>query len=204
MLKNVLIVVAIVLGLGFVYFGGLLQNKDKIHQAELEMQKLRYMKDSLQTEVKFRDSLQVQLKSEVNATKNEADALRDQVNMLEEKRKEEQLSVRRLRKKEDLQARLRQTFPEMAESDWGVTEVTNEEFGVALEYLTLHVGLGTFQPVRAAKVEEHRIHDEWFDLPGTVASAVAGARERGGRIVAVGTTVVRTLEWCASGDGLVS
>jgi len=134
MLKGLVVLVA-VFAVVFSFFGGLWLNKDKIHQAELEMQKLRYMKDSLQTEVKFRDSLQVQLKSEVRATKNEADALRDQVNLLEENRKEEQLSVRRLRKKENLQARLRQTFPEMAESDWGVTEVRNEEFGVSLEYL---------------------------------------------------------------------
>ncbi len=134
MLKWLIILVA-VFAVVFAYFGGVWQNKDKIHRAELEMQKMRYMKDSLQSEVKFRDSLQVQLKSEVSAHKNEAEALRDQVQMLEEKRKEEQLSVRRLRKKEDLQEKLRQTFPEMAESDWGVTEVMNEEFGVSIEYL---------------------------------------------------------------------
>lgn len=134
MLKGLITVVAI-LALAFAYFGGLWQNKDKIHRAEMEMQKMRYMKDSLQTEVKFRDSLQAKLKNEVTAHKNEADALRNQVSLLEEKRKEEQLSVRRLRKKEDLQARLRVTFPEMAESDWGITEVRNEEFGVSLEYL---------------------------------------------------------------------
>jgi S-adenosylmethionine:tRNA ribosyltransferase-isomerase len=73
--------------------------------------------------------------------------------------------------------------------------------GVVLEYLTLHVGLGTFQPVRADRVEEHGMHEEWYELPESVATAVAGAREHGGRVVAVGTTVVRTLEWCASGRG---
>jgi S-adenosylmethionine:tRNA ribosyltransferase-isomerase len=75
--------------------------------------------------------------------------------------------------------------------------------GVAIEYLTLHVGLGTFQPVRAGRVEEHRMHEEWCELPEAAASAVAAARKRGGRVVAVGTTVVRTLEWRASEGGLV-
>jgi len=73
--------------------------------------------------------------------------------------------------------------------------------GVGLQYLTLHVGLGTFQPVRAGTIEEHRMHDEWYELPEATAAAVAAARENGGRVVAVGTTVARTLEWCsASGD----
>jgi S-adenosylmethionine:tRNA ribosyltransferase-isomerase len=76
--------------------------------------------------------------------------------------------------------------------------------GIALARLTLHVGLGTFQPVRVERVQEHRIHDEWFELPEEAAAAVEGARERGGRVVAVGTTVVRTLEFCAAGDGLVN
>jgi S-adenosylmethionine:tRNA ribosyltransferase-isomerase len=75
--------------------------------------------------------------------------------------------------------------------------------GVAIEHLTLHVGLGTFQPVRAARVADHRMHEEWCELPEAVASAIAAARERGGRVVAVGTTVVRTLEWRALKDGLV-
>jgi S-adenosylmethionine:tRNA ribosyltransferase-isomerase len=75
--------------------------------------------------------------------------------------------------------------------------------GTELARLTLHVGLGTFQPVRVDRVEEHRIHDEWFDLPEETAAAIAEARGRGGRVVAVGTTVVRTLEFCAAGGGMV-
>ncbi|MFC1569292.1 hypothetical protein ACFL4L_03590 [bacterium] len=136
MLKWLVILVA-VFAVVFAYFGGIWQNKDKIHRAELEMHKMRYMRDSLQTEVNFRDSLQIKLRHEVSAYKNEAEALRNQVDMMEEIRQEKQLSVRRLHKKEDLQARLRETFPEMAESDWGITEVVNEEFGVELEYLLI-------------------------------------------------------------------
>jgi S-adenosylmethionine:tRNA ribosyltransferase-isomerase len=75
--------------------------------------------------------------------------------------------------------------------------------GVAIERLTLHVGLGTFQPVRAELIEDHRMHDEWYELPESVAGAIAAARERGKRVAAVGTTVVRTLEWCSMESGLV-
>jgi len=150
-----LVVLLVVLAIAFAYFGGLWRNKDKIHHAQLEMQKMRYMRDSLQTEVRFRDSLQVKLISEVNAHKNEAQALRDHVRMLEEVRKEEQLSVRRLRKKEDLQARLRETFPEMAESDWGVTEIRSEELGVGIEYLLVPLWFSeTF-------IIDHQNADSW-------------------------------------------
>ncbi len=76
--------------------------------------------------------------------------------------------------------------------------------GIALARLTLHVGLGTFQPVRVERVQDHHIHDEWFELPESAAAAVAAARERGGRVVAVGTTVVRTLEFCAADGGRVN
>ncbi len=134
MLKTLLGIV-FVLAVTFAFFGGLWQNKEKIHRAELEMQKMRAMRDSLQTVVAFRDSIQKQLKEEVSARKNEAQALREQVAMLEEQRADDQLSVRNLRKKEDLQQRLRETFPEMAQSQWGVTEVYNEEHDVSLEYL---------------------------------------------------------------------
>lgn len=75
--------------------------------------------------------------------------------------------------------------------------------GVEIAYVTLHVGLGTFEPLRCARVEEHRMHDEPFELPAATAAAVAAARRRGGRIVAVGTSVVRVLESCAAGDGTV-
>ncbi len=73
--------------------------------------------------------------------------------------------------------------------------------GVETAFLTLHVGYGTFQPVREADVRRHRLHDEGYRLPPETAAAVARARARGGRVVAVGTTVVRVLEFAADGEG---
>jgi S-adenosylmethionine:tRNA ribosyltransferase-isomerase len=75
--------------------------------------------------------------------------------------------------------------------------------GVELARVRLEVGLGTFSPIRTALVEDHRMHAERFELPAATASAIAAARERGGRVVAVGTTAVRTLESRARNDGLV-
>jgi S-adenosylmethionine:tRNA ribosyltransferase-isomerase len=71
--------------------------------------------------------------------------------------------------------------------------------GVDLAFLTLHVGAGTFQPVRAARVEEHRMHRERYWIPQETADALARAREQGGRVVAVGTTSLRALEAAAWG-----
>ncbi|MHC4429611.1 MAG: S-adenosylmethionine:tRNA ribosyltransferase-isomerase, partial [Planctomycetota bacterium] len=79
-----------------------------------------------------------------------------------------------------------------------------EAAGVERTCITLHVGLGTFQPVTAERVEDHRMHEEQFELSPSTAEAVAAARQRGARVVAVGTTVVRVLEACAGGRGLVS
>lgn len=66
--------------------------------------------------------------------------------------------------------------------------------GVARTTLTLHVGLGTFLPVKAVETTEHRMHAEWFDLPEATVRAVEATRARGGKVVAVGTTVLRVLE----------
>jgi S-adenosylmethionine:tRNA ribosyltransferase-isomerase len=70
--------------------------------------------------------------------------------------------------------------------------------GIETAELTLHVGLGTFQPVRTKIVEEHKLHTEWFDISPDAAERIQRAREAGRRIVAVGTTTVRTLEFAAS------
>ena len=68
------------------------------------------------------------------------------------------------------------------------------EKGVELAFVTLHVGLGTFQPVKEETIEEHRMHSEWGTLPEDVARRINETKKSGGRIVAVGTTSVRTLE----------
>ena len=75
--------------------------------------------------------------------------------------------------------------------------------GIERAAVTLHVGIGTFKPVTADLVHEHRMESERFEIPAATAEAVAAARARGGRIVAVGTTVVRTLESAAAADGIV-
>ncbi|MDP2823137.1 MAG: tRNA preQ1(34) S-adenosylmethionine ribosyltransferase-isomerase QueA [Sulfuritalea sp.] len=69
--------------------------------------------------------------------------------------------------------------------------------GVGIAHVTLHVGAGTFQPVRASNLAEHRMHTERYVLPLATAEAIAATRARGGRIVAVGTTSLRTLESAA-------
>jgi S-adenosylmethionine:tRNA ribosyltransferase-isomerase len=76
--------------------------------------------------------------------------------------------------------------------------------GVASTALTLHVGLGTFQPVRVDDLGQHRMHRERVAVPAATVAAVAAARARGGRVVAVGTTVVRALEWAAAGGSLAA
>ena len=74
--------------------------------------------------------------------------------------------------------------------------------GIESAFLTLHVGVGTFAPVRAQRVEDHQLHREWIRVPSEVCRAVARTRERSGRVVAVGTTTVRALESAALGGAL--
>ncbi|RZU00807.1 tRNA preQ1(34) S-adenosylmethionine ribosyltransferase-isomerase QueA [Rivibacter subsaxonicus] len=69
--------------------------------------------------------------------------------------------------------------------------------GVQRASVTLHVGAGTFQPVRVERIKEHRMHSEWFDVPAVTVDAIAQTRARGGRVVAVGTTTLRALESAA-------
>ena len=66
--------------------------------------------------------------------------------------------------------------------------------GVSVARLTLHVGLGTFRPVKAEQIEEHHMHTEFYEVPKAAADTINAARAAGGRIIAVGTTVTRTLE----------
>lgn len=72
-----------------------------------------------------------------------------------------------------------------------------QERGVSTAYVTLHVGAGTFQPVRAEAVEEHHMHSEVFHVPSELPAQIAATQQRGGRVVAVGTTSLRALEAAA-------
>jgi S-adenosylmethionine:tRNA ribosyltransferase-isomerase len=76
------------------------------------------------------------------------------------------------------------------------------ERGVQRAAVTLHVGAGTFQPVRVERIAEHRMHSEWFEVPQATVDAIAATRARGGRVVAVGTTTIRSLESAARGGAL--
>jgi S-adenosylmethionine:tRNA ribosyltransferase-isomerase len=73
--------------------------------------------------------------------------------------------------------------------------------GVRRAFLTLHVGAGTFQPVRVDNIAEHRMHSEWYDVSATLAEQVAATRAASGRVIAVGTTSLRALESAATPDG---
>lgn len=74
--------------------------------------------------------------------------------------------------------------------------------GIERGWCTLHVGAGTFQPVRSETVETHRMHAEWLEVDEKLVAQVNAARERGSRVVAVGTTAVRALETAAAGGEL--
>ncbi len=76
-----------------------------------------------------------------------------------------------------------------------------KNMGVELVYLTLHVGLGTFRPVSVENVEEHLMHTEYYQITKEAADTINRVRESGGRIIAVGTTSVRTLETVADESG---
>jgi len=76
------------------------------------------------------------------------------------------------------------------------------ERGIEHAFLTLHVGAGTFAPVRSETIEEHRLHAERAEVPAALCERIAAARARGGRIIAVGTTTVRALETAARDGAL--
>jgi S-adenosylmethionine:tRNA ribosyltransferase-isomerase len=75
-----------------------------------------------------------------------------------------------------------------------------DAMGVQCAHVTLHVGAGTFQPVKTENLAEHQMHSEWYQVPAATQQAIADCKARGGRVVAVGTTTVRTLEsWAKTG-----
>ncbi|MCE5241291.1 tRNA preQ1(34) S-adenosylmethionine ribosyltransferase-isomerase QueA [bacterium] len=78
-----------------------------------------------------------------------------------------------------------------------------EAIGVRLARLTLHVGLGTFRPIQVQRLEDHRMHAEWYEVSPGAAATINAARQGGGRVIAAGTTVVRTLETVADETGVI-
>lgn len=75
--------------------------------------------------------------------------------------------------------------------------------GVDIAKVTLHVGLGTFRPVKVEDVQSHHMHSEWYEITEEAAQAINGARKRGGRIICVGTTSCRTIESAADEAGRI-
>jgi len=76
-----------------------------------------------------------------------------------------------------------------------------KERGIETRFITLHVGLGTFQPVKTEEIEDHKMHSEYFELDEKTVRALNQAKEEGRKIIAVGTTSVRVLESCTDKDG---
>ncbi|MBU9165669.1 tRNA preQ1(34) S-adenosylmethionine ribosyltransferase-isomerase QueA [Burkholderia multivorans] len=72
-----------------------------------------------------------------------------------------------------------------------------DAMGIERATLTLHVGAGTFQPVRVENIAEHKMHSEWYELPQSLVDKIAATRARGGKVIAVGTTSMRALEAAA-------
>jgi S-adenosylmethionine:tRNA ribosyltransferase-isomerase len=77
-----------------------------------------------------------------------------------------------------------------------------KDTGIQSATVTLHVGAGTFQPVRVDNIEDHHMHAEWLEVPQSACDAITATRTRGGRVIAVGTTAVRSLETAAQGGSL--
>jgi S-adenosylmethionine:tRNA ribosyltransferase-isomerase len=76
------------------------------------------------------------------------------------------------------------------------------ERGIRQAFVTLHVGVGTFRPVEAEDINQHQMHGEWGEVPSTVVEAIQQTKDKGGRVIAVGTTAVRALEGAAQGGTL--
>jgi len=131
------VVFGVLLLLALTYLTARYVDQKEIHRAEMEMEHMRGTRDSTLAFVAAKDSMQSILTTQVRTLLSDAEVLRRQVADLERERQQQQLSVRKLNKKEDLQARLRQTYPEMAQSAWGVTEVFNEKENVSVEYLLI-------------------------------------------------------------------
>ena len=75
--------------------------------------------------------------------------------------------------------------------------------GIEVSYVTLHVGSGTFKPVRAEQIEKHEMHSEWFNIPKETSNSIQEAKSNGGRVICVGTTSLRALESAWNGKQVV-
>ncbi|MCL2171334.1 MAG: tRNA preQ1(34) S-adenosylmethionine ribosyltransferase-isomerase QueA [Defluviitaleaceae bacterium] len=82
-----------------------------------------------------------------------------------------------------------------------LSELANS--GITIAQCTLHVGLGTFRPVRVENIEEHEMHSEFYIMPDETVAQINAAKDRGGRVICVGTTSMRTLESCADDTGQI-
>jgi len=75
--------------------------------------------------------------------------------------------------------------------------------GVTIAPVTLHVGLGTFMPIRVENINDHRMHREFYHVPASTVEAIHACKKRGGRVIALGTTTARALEHAAAADGKI-
>ena len=78
------------------------------------------------------------------------------------------------------------------------------EKSINIAWITLHVGYGTFAPVRTSDIRKHRIHHEWISVPESTVEKIISTRKKGGRVIAVGTTTVRALEATVNGTGIIN
>src|SRR5690606_6134056 len=78
-----------------------------------------------------------------------------------------------------------------------------EKKGIKLAYITLHVGLGTFRPVKVDNIEEHRMHSEYFEITQESADLINSTKNNGNRVICVGTTSTRTIESVADDSGMI-
>jgi S-adenosylmethionine:tRNA ribosyltransferase-isomerase len=107
--------------------------------------------------------------------------------------------IKRLAKKEEYQTIFAKTLGSIAAPTAGLHFTKQllaklKKQGVQIEYITLHVGLGTFQPVKTKDIRKHEMHEEWYHINNTTSKHLNMAKKEGRRIIAVGTTVTRTLE----------
>jgi hypothetical protein len=143
MIKRTLIVVSIIaalLALGFTYVLARFRDQKAIVKAQMDMERLRGQHDSLLQRVAILDSATAVLEDSADGLVLRTDSLRDQVHSLERGRQQAQLSVRLLRRPEDLDKRFIETFPEIRRSAWGVTEIFSRQDGgepVGVEYLVV-------------------------------------------------------------------